>query len=1578
MKSINANDFDSENIRVDKLKVSGFDIIITDVRGEQVKIVDGLPDVLTGVLKLLNNDGTIIDETEIVNSIDASKLGLEVAVFGSLIDGGDIEIPKKAEHEDNSHTEKMDSLLAENKQLKEQLIEAEKQSVNEKQLQLQVDIPPSQSSEIITAALSQGSVPLPNLNRAKKKLLDESGGGSSSTNDQSSSTKNTQEGEQDGAVGKNLPLIAELNAKSDSGVVGDNITNFTQPTFSGTTAPFVLVTLTIGTIVYTTRADANGDWTINVIHDLTEGGHSYKVSAEDNAGNSTFISGVIVIDTVAQTITVELDSQSDSGVKGNFITNDTKPILKGTAECGAAMTLLINGITYTFNADASGNWLFTLPNSLSEGMYEYTVTVTDVAGNSTSYNGALTIDTTPPALVVELDPGNVIYGDNIIGNSQPIFSGTAEPGVIITLFITDVTYSLIVDQSGAWRFSVPDILANGEWAYSITATDSAGNQTIINDKVIIQNKDAELQIEVTAGLDESTDSGTIGDNITNNTRPILVGTAVANALITLTLAGVTYTTTADSNGKWSFYFEKDYPDGIYDYNIVATAPDGTMGKYSDSFIIDTTPPDISVSLDTISDSGLIGNGITNVKLPVLTGLTEPYAIVMITIDGIEYKTTANGAGQWSVQITTELKEGQNDYMVNVTDRAGNNSSATGSITLDTEIVPLTGIKFSDGDGRYSSTYTPTIEGWGEAGAMLTISIGSRSYTITVPESRKWFFYVPNGFIQSSNSVQYITFKQTDAAGNSTSTTIKFHFITEKPEISADISEDSDTGIIGDKITSNTSPTLTGKVISTVLTPSQLALSKVSLIIDGITYSGIAVNSDGSWSFKLPVDLLPGYSYNYTVSVTDFVGNTNSYNSVVTITNLSGNLDAISITGENSTMETADTSPTLSGSATAASTLTIYINNQSYNVPVTGKGLWTFKVPEVLGNGKFTFTLVEKTVDGVTNTYTGYFVVDTKAPDVLTVEILDPESGSSNIINQPNATLYGRTEALALVTILIGGITYKTYADASGNWLYSFDSDAFSINTPINYKVTASDAAGNKTSIDGSFIIDTISISAGLDINSNSGDPHDNITNVRTPTFSGATAANAEIILVINGEKYTTTADSTGKWSITLDKDLPDNTYNYTITATSGEKVNYTKGEVVIDTFAIPPNLNLADGSDSGVVGDYITNVKNPILAGVTEPNASISLSLNGVTYYITASSDGTWSFTVPNPLLEGNNSYSIFIIDNAGNTSSKVTGNIILDTIDPSTSAVLSPSDNSGDLDDNITNVTTPTVTGLTEAGSTIVLKINNYTYSTRADNNGVWSLKINDALPDGNNAYTIIVTDVAGNQGTESGHIVIDTIAPEVMDITVANSDYSDITDISMPIFRGQVSETDAKITITFAGDETKYDVTIKPDGSWEYQHNAPFNPGSNEYTIEVSDIAGNTSSTSGSFEVVSTATTRSLPEDSSYNSSPVELSGVVEAQAQVEISIGEEVYHTQADQIGNWSIVTAPYPAGDYEYSIKVTTTASEVSIDKNTITLEPDINVSPVAADHGDSGVSNSLGNTFDMVESTFDISSHDEHM
>ncbi|EJM8993008.1 hypothetical protein NO858_004609, partial [Salmonella enterica subsp. enterica serovar Kentucky] len=874
MKSVSVTNFDYENTRVAKLKVSGFDIIITDSHGEKTRIIDGLPGILTGELKLQNENGKDIDSTEIINSIDASRLGLDVSVLGSLLNGNDVIPPQEKIDEKTPHNETnedathkaLEALSAENKELKEKLSKSHQQPKNEENIKIQVEIAEQKINEDTAAFQESNSPTLSVDNRPKKKilLLDDSGSSSSS-----------------------LPPI-KIYIHQDEIVAQHQDEVVTQ----------------------------HQDEVVAQHQDEVVAQHQDEVVAQHQD------------EVVAQHQDEVVTQHQDEVV--------------------------------------------------------------------TQHQDEVVTQHQDEVVTQHQDEVVAQHQDEVVAQHQD------------------------------------EVVAQHQ------------------DEVVTQAKQVVPQIDITAGLDIKTDSGIVGDNITNYSRPVLSGTTIVNSKISLFVAGEEYTATADSEGKWSIPVSNELEDGEYNYYITATAPDGRTGNYSDYFIIDTKDPDISFTLN-----GELRNDITNVTMPLLTGLTEAKSTVSIIIGDSEYYTTSNSVGEWSIQTTRALQEGINNYTVTVIDQAGNNSITQGTVTLDTTILPLTGIKFShSADDRNSNTYTPTIEGWGEPGAMLTISIGSRSRTLTIPESRKWFFAVPPGFIQKGRTTQYISFKETDPAGNSNQKNIKFNFFTDKPDVSADLSPDSDTGIHGDKITNNLSPTLTGKISSARLSPDMIGRSKISLTIDGVTYSNISVDKNGNWSFKLPVELSPGYIYHYTVNASDFVGNTNSYTSFIKTSPLSGSLDIDSITGQNSIIETSNKLPTLSGTATIGSELVININNTSQKVSVdSSTGAWTYKVTESLGDGKHTFTLVEKNKNGKINTFNGYFIVDTRAPE-LTASISGIKDGK---IHDPNVVFIGKTEPRALVTISVLGGTYQTKADNKGDWSYPLNNKELSVNQTINYSVIASNA-----------------------------------------------------------------------------------------------------------------------------------------------------------------------------------------------------------------------------------------------------------------------------------------------------------------------------------------------------------------------------------------------------------------------------------------------------------------------------------------------------------------------------------------
>ena len=148
----------------------------------------------------------------------------------------------------------------------------------------------------------------------------------------------------------------------------------------------------------------------------------------------------------------------------------------------------------------------------------------------------------------------------------------------------------------------------------------------------------------------SSDSGTVGDGITNDNTVTLTGTAAANSTVKVydgaTLLGQT---TADGSGAWS-YTTAALADGTH--SLTATATDAANNTSAASaalnVTVDTAAPGAPAIAAFSTDSGTVGDGITNDNTLTLTGTAEANSTVKV-YDGATLlgTVTANGSGAWS-------------------------------------------------------------------------------------------------------------------------------------------------------------------------------------------------------------------------------------------------------------------------------------------------------------------------------------------------------------------------------------------------------------------------------------------------------------------------------------------------------------------------------------------------------------------------------------------------------------------------------------------------------------------------------------------------------------------------------------------------------------------------------------------------------------------------------------------------------------------------------------------------------------------------------------------------------------------
>ncbi|WP_224638955.1 Ig-like domain-containing protein [Vibrio vulnificus] len=143
-------------------------------------------------------------------------------------------------------------------------------------------------------------------------------------------------------------------------------------------------------------------------------------------------------------------------------------------------------------------------------------------------------------------------------------------------------------------------------------------------------------------------------------------------------------------------------------------------------------------------------------------------------------------------------------------------------------------------------------------------------------------------------------------------------------------------------------------------------------------------------------------------------------------------------------------------------------------------------------------------------------------------------------------------------------------------------------------------------------------------------------------------------------------------------------------------------------------------------------------------------------------------------LTDGQLSIVVSATDSAGNTSNSEAVHISKDTTVSLTSKITDET-NSGSKEDNVTNDSTPSITGLTEAGASVTITYTDATGASRAatgtaDADGKYTIHINDALSEGSNDLSIKAVDIAGNETTIVQTVVVDTsVAPVAQDDTVS-----------------------------------------------------------------------------------------------------------------------------------------------------------------------------------------------------------------
>ncbi|MDP2536167.1 Ig-like domain-containing protein [Alteromonas stellipolaris] len=1273
----------------------------------------------------------------------------------------------------------------------------------------------------------------------------------------------------------------------------------TTPTISGTTDLPAGSTVTLSvtdsagnTQTFTALVDASGNFSADVPAPLAEG--DYSVTATDSNSNSASVTDNNgIVDTVAPVIS--LDALGSN--------NDTTPTISGTTDLAAGETVTLsitdnagNNQTVTATVDANGNFTVDVPSALAEGDYTVAATATDDAGNSASANATGTIDTTAPTLT--LDPQG-------LGNdTTPTISGSTDlaEGSVVSLVITDSagniqTITATVDAAGNFTVDVPGALAEGSYSVEATATDEAGNSTSgLDNSGNIDTTPPELN------LDELTPE--------NNFTPTISGTTnlPAGAIVTLTVvdsAGNTQTFAATVQTDGSFAANVPSPLAEGDYTVTATAQDSAGNQGSDSETggsVDTTAP--VITLDPF--------GTGNDTTPTIGGSTDLDAGSTVTITVTDsvgtvqtFTATVDGNGDFSADVPNPMADGNFDVTATATDTAGNTATDTVSGDINSAAPTLSLDPLGSGNDT-----TPTISGNTDLapGSTVTLTVtdsagNTQTFSAIVQGDGSFTADVPASLPEGDYSV---TATATDGAGNSASVTENDGNIdTIAPSITID------TQGLGNDATPSISGTTdlnAGDTVSISVTDNA-----------GNTQTFIAtVQNDGTYSADVPSDLAEG-GFSVTVTATDDAGNSATAidnNGVIDTAAPTVTLDAQGLTN--------DATPTISGTTDLAAGNTVSIsvtdsqgNTQTFTATVQANGSFSADVPVDLAEGDYTVEVTATDDAGNQNTAVdNNGTVDTTPPVIN----LDPVASGNDV----TPILSGTTDlpegaTITLVVTDAGGNVQNLTASVNADGTFSVEVPSALVDGDYDVTASASDAAGNSTTVTDSGNINATAPDITLDAFGQ--------TNDATPLISGTTNApvGSTVTLTVTDsagavQTFTAAVQGDGTFSASVPANLAEGNYTVVAEVTDGAGNTGSDSETggVVDTTS--PAIDVVE-QGSG-------NDATPTISGTTDQPVGSTVSItvtdnagNVQTLSATVQSDGSFSVEVPATMAEGNYTVQATVVDEAGNTASDAETGVI-DTISPVITL-----DEPGAVNDS-----TPTISGTVDLpqGSTVQITVvdsagNTQVFSALVAAGGVFSADVPAAMAEGNFTVSATATDTAGNSTTDNEAGVVDTLIPT---LTI---DVADTTNDATPLITGTTDEpVGSVVTILVtdsAGATQTLSAVVQADGSFSISPGTDLAEGDFTISATISDEAGNTATADDTGNIDTTAPSLTLTPLEEGNDTTPTLSG------STNLAQGSEVTLVVTDNAGNVQTLTAtvdvngnftvdvPAPLAEGAYSVEAT---------------------------------------------------------
>ncbi|MDV1856038.1 Ig-like domain-containing protein [Citrobacter freundii] len=1401
-------------------------------------------------------------------------------------------------------------------------------------------------------------------------------------------------------------------------LAGDDVINATEKgqdlQLSGTSnqPDGTTITVTLNGINYTATTDASGNWSVTVpaanVSALGEANYSVTASVTDTAGNSASTSHGVLVDSAIPVVTINAIATDDVINAAEVATGQTLSGKVSGAASGDVVTINIGGNTYTVKVQDDLSWSVNVPanvlTAIGNGLLTVSASVTNGHGNSGSGERDITIDANLPGLRVDTVAGDDVinsieHAQNLIvtGSSEGLAAGSA-----LMVTVNGKTYSATVLADGTWSAAIPaadvSALAAGTVSVTVKGESAAGNPVSITHNVTVDLATVAISIDAIATDD-------VINAVEKGTDLVLSGSTTnveENQTVYITFGGKSYTASVDASGNWTATVPTadlgSLKDGDASVHVSVTNVNGNNASAGREYSVDATAP--TVSIEIVSDNNIINAAEAQVDL-VVNGVTNAEAgqTVTVTLNGQNYTTTVQANGSWSVTVPSadlgSIVDGDYTITAAVSDKAGNPASADRDVLVDTTVPKLTINTVSDDDVINSAEHAQALIVTGSvtgaaAGDVVTVTINNKNYTATLDASGNWSVGVPAADVNALTAGDYtIRAALTDKAGNSNSTTHDVEVNLTAPVLTIDV-------ISGDDVINSTEKT---QELTLSGTASGLAVGTVvTVMLNGKAYSA-TVDINGQWTTTVPADQVGALGealYTVTASATDSVGNSTSTSHTVNVESVLPGVTINTIAGDDviNAAELAN-GQTISGkvvNAEAGNTVTVTIGGNTYTTVVESDLSWSVNVPEsvltALGNGELTVTA--SVTNGIGNSSTGErdITIDANLPG-LRVDTVAGDDVINSIEHAQNLIITGSSNGLStgtVLTVTVNGKTYPATVQADGTWsaaIPSADVSALAAGT-ITVTVEGQSSAGNPVSIDHNVTVDLATVAISIDAIATD-DVINAVEKGADLVLSGTTSnveENQTVNITFGGKSYTATVDADGKWTATVPSaDLAgikdgDASVQVSVTNVNGNSasagreysVDATAPSVTISTLAADDILNATEAqSDLAISG-----------TSTAEAGQTVTVSLNGKNYTTTVGANGSWTLNVPAADLAGLTGGSVTVTasvsDKAGNPAS-VDHNLTVEVTVPAvTINTIAGDDVINVAEHNQAQIISGSATGAA-AGDKVTVTIGGQTYTTVLDAAGNWSVGVPASviagLSDGSVTVTASVTDAAGNTGSGTHNVTVDTGLPSVGFDTLSGDNVLNAVEKGQDL---NVSGTSANlaegtlITVTLNGKQ--YTATTAANGSWSLTVPAADLTalGEANYTLSATatSAVGNSVSNTANLLVdtaLPTVTINTIAGDNVINASEVAagqtISGKVanaKAGSSVTVSIGGNDYIATVQSDLSWSVnvpsdVLTALGNGELTVTATVTNSHGNTGSGERDVTIDanlPGLRVDTVAGD------------------------------